>query len=74
MTRAIALALLALTGCAAASGYDAKRYAHAEAGAPDPETAALPRAARTTIPDPKAKPPSTSTPVTDAGAVAPATP
>ncbi|MFO0740643.1 MAG: hypothetical protein U0270_32400 [Labilithrix sp.] len=50
-------ALAVLAGCAAASGYDAKRYANTDAGAPDPDTAALPTVSRTTIPDPKKPPP-----------------
>jgi Tfp pilus assembly protein PilP len=45
--------LLLLAGCAAASGYDPKRYAKQDAGAPDPETAPLPPQPKTTIPDPK---------------------
>ena len=43
----------ALVGCAAASGYDPKRYANNDAGAPDPDTAPLPASPKTTIPDPK---------------------
>lgn len=50
------LATLVIAGCAAASGYDPKRYAAEDAGAPDPDTAPLASAPRTTIPDPK-KPP-----------------
>jgi hypothetical protein len=46
-------ALLLLAGCAAASGYDANRYASHDAGAPDPDTAPLPAQPKTTIPDPK---------------------
>ena len=42
-----------LAGCAAASGYDPKRYAKEDAGAPDPDTAPLPAAPKTTIADPK---------------------
>lgn len=53
MKRALVVLVLALTACAAASGYDAKRYVSSDASAPDPDTAPLPPAPRTTIPDPK---------------------
>ena len=54
MKRALlTLVVLALAGCAAASGYDPKRYANQDAGAPDPETAPLPPSPKTTVADPK---------------------
>lgn len=60
---ALAFFVLLLAGCAAASGYDPRRYEGADAGAPDPETApiavagATGTAPKTTIPDPKRPPP-----------------
>ena len=68
MKRALVL-LLVLVGCAAASGYDPKRYANNDAGAPDPDTAPLPPQPKTTIPDPKQPPAPTPPPpaVEDAG-------
>jgi hypothetical protein len=57
----VASTLLFLASCAAASGYDPKRYASQEAGAPDPDTAPLPAQPKATIPDPKH-------PAADAGA------
>ncbi|MBX3226625.1 MAG: hypothetical protein KIT84_31800 [Labilithrix sp.] len=68
MTRlalALPLLLLACAACAAASGYDPKRYAgDAGAPAPDPDTAPLAPTAKPTIADPKRPPPAPS----DAGA------
>jgi hypothetical protein len=53
MKLAFAGALMLLSACAAASGYDANRYSgEADAGF-NPETAPLPSSPRTTIPDPK---------------------
>lgn len=50
------LFVLALASCAAASGYDPKRYAKSDSGAPDPDTAPLPAQPKTTISDPKQPP------------------
>ena len=58
--------LLVLVGCAAASGYDPKRYAKQDAGAADPDTAPLPAQPKTTILDPKQP-----APANDAGLVRP---
>jgi hypothetical protein len=71
MKRALFFVTLAVltAGCAAASGYDPKRYAHVDAGAPDPETTPLPPQPRTTIPDPKhPAPPGPAAEAPDAGA------
>lgn len=65
----LALAVLTLSACAAASGYDPKRYENrGDAGAPDPETVALAPTAKKTIPDPRLAPlPPPPPPVEDAG-------